>query len=77
MVKKMNNKKPNYKIITVSHNGENLEYEVVGLSDVFAWGKGKSVKGAVIGAMIGGIRLKDIDFNNHWVPVHECIQVVK
>lgn len=73
----MKNKKPNYKIITVSHNGEDIEYEVVGLSDGFAWGKGKSVKGAVIGAMISGIRLKDIDFNKHWVPVTECLAVVK
>ena len=73
----MNNKKPNYKIITVSHNGENLEYKVVGLTDGFPWGKGKSVKGAVIASLIAGIRLKDIDFNNHWVPIKECLEVVK
>lgn len=71
------NKEKQYKIISVSHNGQDIEYEVVGLSDGFAWGKGKSIKGAVIGAMINQIRLKNIDFNGYWVPVAECLEVVK
>lgn len=78
IMSKANNKyEKNYKIITVLHNSnEEIEYEVVGLSDGFAWGKGKSIKGAVIGALINKVRLNQIDFNGHWVPVQECLNVV-
>ena len=72
------NKKENkdYKLISITHDGETIEYQVVNTHDNFAWGKGHSIKGAIIGAMIAGIRLKDMDFNNHWVPVQECLKVV-
>ena len=66
----MNNKKE-YKLISVSHNGEEIEYKVVGLSDGFAWGKGKSIKGAIISALINKVQLNQIDFNGHWVPIKE------
>lgn len=73
----MTQKNKNYKLITVSHNGEDIEYEVVGLTDGFTWGKGKSIKGAVIGALVNQVRLNNIDFNGHYVPIKECLAVVK
>lgn len=44
--------------------------------DGFAFSDAKSVKGAVIGALVLGIRLKDIDFNGNYVPIKECLEVV-
>ena len=44
--------------------------------DGFAFSDAESVKGAVIGALVLGIRLKDIDFNGNYVPIKECLQVV-
>lgn len=61
-----------YKIINVVDG-----FEVIDVKDDFAWGKSVSVKGAVINAMNNGVRLKNINFNGHWVPVQECIQAVK
>lgn len=44
--------------------------------DGFPFSDAKSVKGAIIGALALGIRLKDIDFNGHYVPIKECLQAV-
>lgn len=62
-----------YKII----NEDNNEFKVISLEDGFAFGRGKSVKGAMIGALISGIRLNTIDFNGFYVPINECLSVVK
>ena len=43
----------------------------------FAFGDGASIKGAVISALRCGVRMRDINFNGHWVPVRECLQAVK
>lgn len=41
------------------------------------WGAGKSTKGAVISACNCGIRLREIDIRNHYVPIKEIIEVIK
>lgn len=57
-------------------NDENGKFKVIDF-DGFAMGQGASVKGAVIGALVCGVRLREINFNGHYVPVQECLQVVK
>lgn len=44
--------------------------------DGFAFSDAETVKGAVIGALALGIRLRDIDFNGYYVPIKECLEVV-
>lgn len=72
----MKKQNKNYKLISTKIGEEQIEYKVVD-QEGFAWGKGKSIKGAVIGALVNQIRLNNIDFNGYWVPVYECIAVVK
>lgn len=55
---------------------ESGRFQVVDMEG-FAFGDGASIKGAVISALRCGVRMKDINFNGHWVPVKECIQAVK
>ena len=53
------------------------EFEVQSLEDGFAWGKGKSPKGAIIGALRQGVRMGDIDISAAYVPIQECLEAVK
>jgi len=55
---------------------ESGRFQVVDMEG-FAFGDGASIKGAVISALKCGVRMRDINFNGHWVPVKECIQAVK
>lgn len=55
---------------------ESGRFQVIDMEG-FAFGDGASVKGAVISALRCGVRLRDINFNGHWVPIKECIQAVK
>ena len=55
---------------------ESGRFQVIDMEG-FAFGDGASIKGAVISALRCGVRMKDINFNGHWVPVRECIQAVK
>ena len=57
-------------------NDENGKFKVIDF-DGFAMGQGASVKGAVIGALICGVPLREINFNGYYVPVRECLEVVK
>lgn len=57
-------------------NDENGRFKVIDF-DGFAMGQGASVKGAVIGALVCGVRLREINFNGHYVPVKECLEAVK
>lgn len=60
-----------YKI--VSEDGK--VFKVISVENE-VWSEAHSTKGAVIGAMVCGIRLKDIDFNGNYVPIKECLEVV-
>lgn len=53
------------------------EFKVKSFDDGFEWGIGKTPKGAVISALRQGIRMKNIDLNDIYVPIHECIRCVK
>lgn len=53
-------------------NSENGRMKVVD-SEGFAFSEATNVKGAVCGALAIGIRLSDIDFNGHYVPIKEVI----
>lgn len=53
------------------------EYEVFSNKDGFIWSRAKSPKGAVIGACHNGIRLRDIDISETYVPLQEVIEVIK
>ena len=68
-------KEKQFKYSIISEDGERIK--VVELKDNFVWGHAESVKGAVIGALVSGVRLGDIDFNGHYVPIRECLEVVK
>ena len=54
----------------------NKRYQVVG-NDGHIWGDGASTKGAVISACRCGIRLKDIDLSEAYVPIKEVISAIK
>lgn len=56
---------------------ETDEYKVESLEDGFVWSRGKSSKGAVIGALRQGIPMREIDISSAYVPIHECIKAVK
>ena len=53
------------------------EFEVTSLKDGHVWGAGKSTKGAMISACNCGVRLRDVDIHEHYVPIQEVIQVIK
>ena len=53
------------------------EFEVTCLKDGHVWGAGKSTKGAMISALNCGIRLREIDIHDHYVPIREVIEVIK
>ena len=53
------------------------EYEVLSTKDGHRWGAGASTKGAVISACRCGIKLKDIDLHEAYVPIQEVIEVIK
>lgn len=55
---------------------ESGRFQVIDMKG-FAFGDGASIKGAVISALRCGVRMKDINFNGHWVPIRECLQAVK
>lgn len=61
-----------YKIIV---NKFDNEYKVVDDED-FPFSNGKSVKGAVIGALAIGIPLREIDFNGNYVPLNEVFSAI-
>lgn len=65
-------KRREYKIV----NEDNEVFKVICVENEETWGEGYSVKGAVIGALISGIQLRNIDFNGHYVPIQECLDVV-
>lgn len=52
------------------------EFTVTG-KDGFVWGRGKSTKGAMISALHQGIRLRDVDIRDHYVPIKEVLDIVK
>lgn len=58
-------------------NEATQEFEVISTKDGHRWGAGKSTKGAVISACNCGIRLKDIDLHEAYVPIKEVIEVIK
>ena len=64
--------KRTYKIV----NEDNEIFKVICIDTNEVWSKAYSVKGAVIGALVSGIQLRNIDFNKHYVPVQECLDVV-
>lgn len=64
--------KRNYKII----NEDNEVFKVICVDTNEVWSEAHSVKGAVIGALVSGIQLKNIDFNKNYVPIQECLDVV-
>lgn len=51
-------------------------FEVKG-KDGHIWGEGASTKGAMISALNCGIRLREIDIHDHYVPIREVIEVIK
>lgn len=57
-------------------NTDSGRFQVIDMEG-FPFGDGASTKGAVISALRCGVRLRDINFNGHWVPIKECIQAVK
>ena len=62
-----------YKII---NEEDNKIFKVISVENNDTWSEGHSVKGAVIGALVSGIQLKNIDFNGYYVPIQECLDVV-
>lgn len=52
-------------------------YQVVSNKDGHIWGDGASTKGAVISACRCGIRLRDIDLHEAYVPIKEIIEAIK
>ena len=52
-------------------------FKVTSNKDGFVWGEGASVKGAMISALHQGIRLRDVDIRDHYVPIKEVLNVVK
>lgn len=62
-----------YKII---NEEDNKIFKVISVENNDTWSEGYSVKGAVIGALVSGIQLKNIDFNGYYVPIQECLDVV-
>lgn len=69
------NEQRTYKYKIVVNEFDN-EYKVVDGED-FPFSNGKSVKGAVIGALAIGIPLSQIDFNGNYVPLKEVFAVIK
>ena len=65
----------NYKYEIRSESSDNVQ--VVEINTGESYSSSKSVKGAVIGALAIGINLSTINFNNHWVPIRECIRAVR
>lgn len=65
-----------YKNFKLSLNEVTKEFEVVG-KDGHVWGAGASTKGAVISACNCGVRLKDIDIHEAYVPLAEVIEAIK
>ena len=62
----------------IIENDDNKEtYKVIDIKDGFVFSESKTTKGAVIGALVCGVQLKTINFNGHYVPIKECIAVVK
>lgn len=51
-------------------------YQVIG-NDGHVWGDGASTKGAIISACNCGVRLKDIDIHEAYVPLQEVINAIK
>ena len=64
-----------YKYI-IENNDIDGRFKVLDV-DGFAFGDSVSIKGAVIGALAVGIKLRDINFNGYWVPVREVLQAVE
>ena len=66
-----------YKDFKLVLNNKTNEYEVIGNKDAHIWGRGKSTKGAVISACHCGVRLRDIDISDAYVPLKEVVEVLK
>lgn len=66
----------NYKDFKLTLNEVSKQYEVLG-KDGHVWGAGASTKGAVISACNCGVRLKDIDIHEAYVPLAEVIEAIK
>lgn len=64
-----------YKFKLALNNVTN-QYEVSG-RDGHIWGAGASTKGAMISALNCGVRLKDVDISEAWVPIKEVLNAVK
>jgi len=43
----------------------------------FTWGAGKTTKGAIISTCNQGIRLREIDISQGYVPIKEVIEAIK
>ena len=66
-----------YKNFKLVLEEETEEYRVESLDDGFVWSRGKSTKGAIIGALRQGIPMREIDISEAYVPIHECLQAVR
>lgn len=66
------NKGMKFKIV----NDETGRFKVVDMEG-FAMSDSNSIKGAVIGALACGVPLREINFNEHFVPIKECIEAVR
>ena len=51
-------------------------FEVKG-KDGHIWGEGASTKGAMISALNCGVRLREIDIRDFYVPIREVIEIIK
>lgn len=58
-------------------NTKTQEWEVKSNKDNFTWATGKTTKGAIISACNQGIRLRDIDISQGYVPIKEVIKAIK
>ena len=57
-------------------NEASKRYQVIG-NDGHIWGDGASTKGAVISACRCGVRLRDIDLHEAYVPIKEVVEAIK
>lgn len=60
----------------MAFNNAKKEWEVKS-KDGHTWGAGKTTKGAIISTCNQGIRLKDIDISQGYVPIKEVITAIK
>lgn len=60
----------------MAFNNTKKQWEVKS-KDGHTWGAGKTTKGAIISTLNQGIRLRDIDISQGYVPIQEVIKAIK